>query len=93
MSNFIAKMQMLIRKNEQLQAEAEKYKKAALKYGMHLDNCPCYIPDGKWKENNHHSKTDNEPNIIEANGMTTITVRCTCGYAKILGQSSEGDSE
>ncbi len=55
-----------------------------IKYGMHLDDCPCFIPQGKWADNDHHTKTDDELNIIEIDGVTTITVKCTCGFEQAL---------
>ena len=39
MSDFIAEMQILIRKNKQLQAEIAKLKKAYKKYAWHKKDC------------------------------------------------------
>ena len=68
---------------------AKQLRANLIKYGMHLDDCPCFIPQGKWSDNNHHTKTDEELNIKEANGLVTITVKCTCGF----GPALEGKEE
>ena len=68
---------------KELQAERDKLKRNLLIYGLHLDDCPCYIPLGKWSDNTHHTLTDDKLNLEETNaGGTIITVKCTCGFEK-----------
>ena len=55
-----------------------------LKYGYHFEGCPCYIPPGEWKNNDHHTKTKEELSITVIEGITRITVKCTCGYLQAL---------
>lgn len=74
---------------EQLQAENKRLKEDLLKYGLHLDNCPCYVPDGERSVNAHHTKTMDELNIKKKNGFIT-TVKCTCGFEQALkGENNE----
>ena len=59
--------------------------KSLLKYGLHLEGCPCYIGEGKWKDNHHHTKTFNELDIVQKGEYFCITVKCTCGYNEAAG--------
>ena len=59
--------------------------KALLKYGLHLDYCPCYIPEGEWKDNHHHAKTLDDFDISQIGGYFIWTLKCTCGYNEALG--------
>lgn len=57
-----------------------------LKYGLHLEDCPCYIPVGNWKDNYHHTKTVTDFYVIRKSGIFVWTVRCTCGYYEALDE-------
>lgn len=74
----------IISDNESMAMELEELQTELRIYGGHLKHCPCYVPPGPWKNNSHHTKTDDELNIIEKNGVTQITVKCTCGFEQAL---------
>ena len=69
---------------EELEIENKQLQTNLTKYGMHLDDCPCFVPQGKWADNDHHTRTDEELIFKEVNGLVTITVKCTCGFDQAL---------
>lgn len=62
-------------------------------YGVHLDDCPCYIPPGRFQDNDHHTKTDAELVTTERDGIFTTVVKCTCGFYEALDREKKRRSK
>ena len=68
-----------------LQADNKRLREALMKYGNHFEACPCYIPSGGWKDNHHHTVTEDEVDkVVLPDGNTFTTLKCTCGLEQVL---------
>ena len=69
----------------------EQLRANLLNYGYHFPSCPCYSPMvGKWTDYSHQTKTADELNITKQDGVTTITLKCTCGFEEAFEQALDG---